>query len=120
MILQLSFIMEKSIDILRQALAYSPDFRQVVYARALNLLHSTEMTQKLAPPRCTNSRQIFQGRGFAFFVAPLFMAGDGKTMRLIADMLDKVQRGRVASQYNFCAGVGVVKCFKARFARGAF
>ena len=44
MILQPSFIMEKSIDILRQALAYPYYSRQVVDARALNLLHSTEMS----------------------------------------------------------------------------
>ena len=56
------------------------------------------MFQEGLSPRRADAGDGIQRRGHALFRAPLAVGGDGKTVRLVADALDEIQRLRMAQQ----------------------
>ncbi len=65
--------------------------RQFFYAGLLYALQSTEVGQQVAAPFLAYPFDIFQRRSGSRFTALGTVAADGKTMRLIAYLLDQMQ-----------------------------
>src|SRR3989344_3108642 len=59
---------------------------------------------------------MFEHRLAPRLAAPQAVAGDGKPVRLVADLLDQVQRRRIRWQYSGPARTGQEKLFLARLA----
>lgn len=64
---------------------------QIFHGRRHDALESAEVGQQAAPLRRPYARNILKPRPAARFGAFGSMAGDGETMRLIADFLDQVE-----------------------------
>jgi len=73
---------------------------QIFDARIRNTLQSAEMPQQFAATFGTDARDTFQRRFAAFFVAARGVTGDGEAVRLVADVLDQMQRRRIARQHK--------------------
>src|SRR5690606_6082400 len=89
-------------------------------AGAGQLLEATKVLEQLPPPLWPYPGDTFQGGCITGLAAPLAVAGDGKAVRLVADMLDEMQRGGMAWQYQFIVRVVQVQGFHTRLAGNAF
>src|SRR3982751_5435766 len=90
--------MQLLVDALGEGPADPFDAGEVVNAGSKYPLQSTEMIKEpLAPPRA-HRRDFLQARGRARLAAARAMAGDGEAVRLVADLLDEVQRRVIGRQ----------------------
>src|SRR5689334_5000302 len=90
--------MEFLVDPLGECTAYSLDAGQVVDARGEDPLQPAEMLEQLLAARGPDGRDLLEARGGARLAAPRAVAGDRETVRLVAHLLDEVQRGAVGRE----------------------
>src|SRR5690606_39519670 len=88
-------------------------------AGAGQLLEATKVLEQLPAPLWPYPGDTFQGGCITGLATPLAVAGDGKAVRLVADMLDEMQRRRMAWQDQLVVRVVQVQGFHACLAGDA-
>src|SRR6185436_9260493 len=76
----------------RQRAAYAFDLRQCVHACGHESLQSAESRAQTLPPFGADARDAFERRRRARLAAPRAMPLNRETMRLVAYLLDQMQR----------------------------
>src|SRR6056297_707486 len=89
---------EYSINALGQYAADAGYFSQVVHTGGGNALQSTEVTQQIPAPLGTEPRNVLEHGAPARFRTLRPVAGDGETVRLVADVLYEQQRRRAGRE----------------------
>ncbi len=89
----------------------SGHLQKLMFAGALHFLQATEMSDEGLALFWSQAGNFFQHGAAAFFLAPLAVSGNGKSVRLIADMLNKVQRGGIGVYWKGFAGIQPVQNF---------
>src|SRR4051812_37630127 len=90
--------MELLVDALREFTADALDAGEVVDARGDHALQAAEMLEQLAPARRPHRGDFLQPRGRAGLAALGPVARDREAVRLVAHLLDEVQRRMVRRQ----------------------
>lgn len=80
--------MKSRVNFARQSRTDAGHARQVIDPGAHYLLQATEMSEKRLAAPIPYPGYFFKHRGSTRFSAPLAVTGNGKTVRLIADLLD--------------------------------
>ena len=83
--------MQLGVDLPGQTIADSGDLGQLRDPGPHQLRQAAELAQKLLTAFRTEARDVLQRRSIARPGAALAMAGDGKPMRLVANLLDQMQ-----------------------------
>ncbi len=112
--------MKSRVNFVRQRRADAGHARQIIRPGAHHLLQAAEMSEERLTAPVANSGYLFKHRGGACLGAPLTVAGDGKTVCFIADLLDEKQCQRVRRQYSGGILPGQEKPFLAGFALLSF
>src|SRR6056297_4229127 len=110
---------EYSINALGQNAADAGYFGQIVHARRRHALQSAEVAQKVPAPLRPEPRDILQHRAPAGFRAACPVAGDGETVRLVADVLYEQQRRRAGREAAWVSLLLHPELLAARSARPA-
>ena len=92
--------MQGVVNTLRKLFADTRDTGQIFHARARHFAQTSEPFEQFLPAHPTHAGYVFQDRRGARPCAALPMAGNGEAMGFVANLLDKVQSGRVRGQYN--------------------
>src|SRR3546814_9326547 len=75
------------------------------------------MRKQFATALRSDARDTFERRGSPRFSASGTVAGNGETVRLVAHLLDQVQRRRVCGKRELVSRIVEVKGFQPRLAR---
>src|ERR1017187_1654385 len=102
------------VNFFRQLAADALHLGQVVYARADYAFQAAEAGQQFAAPFGAYAADALQGRSQAGLAAARTMAGDGETMRLVADGLDQMQSRVVARKLNAGLRISANQLFQPR------
>ena len=86
---------------------------QCVYIRFFDLLDRSEVSQQCTATGGPDARNVFQCRMHGSLPAKAPVIGDRKTVRLIAHMLDQVQRGGTSVKQDRLLGVRQPQFFLA-------
>jgi hypothetical protein len=85
------FVTEGIVDLLGQGPADAFDTGQLLHLGAGHFLQAAELLEQLLAAFRTDAGYPFQGRTGAGLRTPGPVTGDGKTVRLVPDLLDQVQ-----------------------------
>src|SRR6202521_1359482 len=86
------------VDALGELAADALDASQILDTRSQHALKSPEVLQQSLAPARPHGGNLLQARGGALLAASRAMPGDREAMRLVADLLDQVQRRVVGRQ----------------------
>src|SRR5260221_11212562 len=90
--------MQLLVDALGQGAADPLDASQILDTRSQHPLKSTEVLEEPLAPARPDRGNFFQARGGARLAAARAVPGDREAVRLVADLLDQVQRGMVGRE----------------------
>ena len=109
--------MERVEHALRRTLRHAVHRRKLLDARLLDLRHRLKVGQKRRPALGTDAFDLLQHAAERFFRTQASVVSDGKSVRLVAQTLERLERSRIASVliYGFLTVVSVAYLVDATY-----